>query len=175
MALSTHSEHWIEVAASMTRDEFVTRHPGYFLLCSQEATAGADDLETLSAELAAGVKSAPHSAFEVKWIHGRSEPPTVSERISVGRGGSCDVRIAHRSISKVHAYFCVDAPALSVIDLDSKNGTRINGEPIAPHLPHRVDIGSRLQLGSVETRVFDSGVMHDLLQEIARHESLRWR
>lgn len=175
MALSTHTEHWLEVAASMTRDEFVTRHPGYFLLYSQEATAGADDLETLSAVLVAGVKSAPHSAFEVKWIHARSDPPNADEQISVGRGDSCDVKLTHRSVSKVHAYLHSGGSALSVIALDSKNGTRINGQAIAPHVVHRVEAGSRLQFGSLDTMVFDSGVMHDLLREIGRHEILKWR
>lgn len=120
-------------------------------------------------------KKAPHSAFDVKWIHGRSDEPSANERISVGRGETCDIRFAHRSVSKVHAYLRLEASALSVIDLDSKNGTRVNGTLIAPHVAHPVEAGSRLQFGTLGTMAFDSGVMHDLLREIGQHESLRWR
>ena len=171
MALSTHTEYWLEVATAMPRDEFVSRHPGYFLLCLQESTAGTDDLETLSAELATSVKRAAHSAFEVKWVRRRSDEPSSDERVSVGRGPSCDIQLPHRSVSKVHAYLCVEGSSLSVVDVDSKNGTQINGRPIAPHLRQRLETGYRLQFGSVETMVFYSAVMHDLLKEIARRES----
>src|SRR5258708_28069367 len=50
--------------------------------------------------------------------------------IAIGRG-EAELRVQHASVSRRHATIRVDAGVVRVADLDSHNGTRVNGEVIA--------------------------------------------
>ena len=66
----------------------------------------------------------------------------------VGRGRSCPIRIDDRGLSREHAAFIVRAGAVTVEDLDSLNGTVLDGRPVrtaAPLPPGRpVTFGDRV-------------------------------
>lgn len=49
---------------------------------------------------------------------------------TVGRGRSATIRIADPQISRAHVRVTVDAEGVTVEDLRSKNGTRVNGVPL---------------------------------------------
>ncbi len=53
--------------------------------------------------------------------------------VTIGRSRRCDVRIDNDSVSKVHASIVFDRGSgeYFVVDENSRNGTCINGEPIA--------------------------------------------
>jgi len=57
-------------------------------------------------------------------------------RCVVGRSSDCDVTLPtdllHRDISRHHCEFEIDPPTVRVRDLDSLNGTYVNGEKIGP-------------------------------------------
>lgn len=55
----------------------------------------------------------------------------LRKNILVGRETSCDLVIADRQVSRHHARFIVSPEGIYVEDLDSKNGTYINGQLIA--------------------------------------------
>ena len=57
------------------------------------------------------------------------------DRVSVGRARNCDVVMRDPSVSKLHAHFRVGGPKLELVDIDSQNGTRVNGRALAPHQP----------------------------------------
>jgi DNA-binding winged helix-turn-helix (wHTH) protein len=48
----------------------------------------------------------------------------------LGRDGDCGVRIDHPSVSRRHACISVTGGEATVEDLDSKNGTSVNGQPV---------------------------------------------
>ncbi len=48
----------------------------------------------------------------------------------LGRESSCDIVIADRQVSRHHARIAVTRDGISLEDLDSKNGTLLNGHPI---------------------------------------------
>jgi pSer/pThr/pTyr-binding forkhead associated (FHA) protein len=76
----------------------------------------------------------------------------------VGRGNEADLQLDHESVSRRHAAFRSDAEQLVVEDLQSRNGTLVNGQPIAG--PVRIAVGDRITLGSCElelTRASTSG------------------
>jgi DNA-binding NtrC family response regulator len=52
-------------------------------------------------------------------------------RVVLGRGGDVQVRIDSPSISRRHAELLIHDSQVTIRDLDSQNGTRINGERIA--------------------------------------------
>src|SRR5580658_9588795 len=53
-------------------------------------------------------------------------PPAGS--IVIGRSADVQLRVEHASVSRRHAQLVIDGGALSVEDLGSHNGTRVNGE-----------------------------------------------
>ena len=55
----------------------------------------------------------------------------VLERATIGRGTTAGIVIPDLAVSRVHASVRVDGQTVVVEDLDSSNGTLVNGEPIA--------------------------------------------
>lgn len=76
--------------------------------------------------------------------------PIAGEAI-VGRGERADVRLRDRSVSRRHAALRQDGLTLVVTDLDSANGTRVNGERVVDST--RVEDGDVIAFGSAELRV----------------------
>ena len=55
---------------------------------------------------------------------------TVGVRVLVGKGPACDLRLSDPLVSRRHASFEVTRSSLRVTDLESTNGTAVNGVPI---------------------------------------------
>jgi DNA-binding winged helix-turn-helix (wHTH) protein len=69
----------------------------------------------------------------------------------VGRDEDCDVHLNDASVSRRHARLSVDGTAVVVEDLDSKNGTCVNGKRIGARTP--VANGDTVTFGTVETKI----------------------
>jgi hypothetical protein len=80
-------------------------------------------------------------------------PPGTGTRFTIGRTHDCDLRIADLSVSRLHAELERGEDGWLLADLDSHNGTRVNGWRIREPVPVRA--GDVLQFGSA---VF---VLHD--------------
>jgi predicted component of type VI protein secretion system len=76
----------------------------------------------------------------------------LGKEITVGRVADNTIQIEHASISGHHAVFKLDALDYVIKDLDSTNGTRINGERVTEQKLRRNDI---LRLGNIEL-LYDS-------------------
>ena len=50
---------------------------------------------------------------------------------TIGRGTGADIVIADEAVSRAHASVRVDGQTVVLEDLESSNGTMVNGEPIA--------------------------------------------
>jgi pSer/pThr/pTyr-binding forkhead associated (FHA) protein len=70
--------------------------------------------------------------------------------ISIGRDATCEVSLADSSVSRRHAQVVRQASGLYIQDLDSQNGTWLNGEPLSAPAPLRP--GDVLRVGEVELR-----------------------
>src|SRR5207244_10429198 len=68
----------------------------------------------------------------------------------VGRAPTCDLVINDTSVSRRHAELAVDARTCVVRDLDSRNGTYVNGEQI---VQSELRDGDRLVLGEVQLKL----------------------
>src|SRR5690242_407199 len=51
----------------------------------------------------------------------------IKDMTLVGRGEDCDVRLEHKSVSKIHCIVVKTDGLLLLRDLGSTNGTRVNG------------------------------------------------
>lgn len=54
----------------------------------------------------------------------------VKDLTLVGRDDDCDVRLDHKSVSKLHCVFVKTDGLVLVRDLGSTNGTRVNGQRV---------------------------------------------
>jgi hypothetical protein len=73
------------------------------------------------------------------------------EVTTVGRGRGVDIRLEDPSVSRLHAELVKRGPYVYVVDLGlSRNGTRVNGRPIARRV---LDDGDVLSFGSARCRI----------------------
>jgi two-component system response regulator AtoC len=70
------------------------------------------------------------------------------DEVVVGRGETCSARIDHKSVSRRHARIRC-GPGVSVEDLGSHNGTRVDGVPLVAHASIPVRVGAVIEVGSV--------------------------
>jgi hypothetical protein len=83
--------------------------------------------------------------FWVQRDGGIVELPVAKSRLVLGRGGDCDVRMTVPSVSSRHAAIHRNATGMTIEDLQSTNGTRVNGRRIDTlALKH----GDQIELGS---------------------------
>jgi uncharacterized protein YegL len=73
--------------------------------------------------------------------------------VTLGRGEQNNLAIQEPSVSTEHARLEVIAGSLTVTDLDSTNGTFLNGKQLPPNQPFVVQEGAKLTFGAVEFRV----------------------
>jgi hypothetical protein len=68
-------------------------------------------------------------------IHEGNSPktqwPLAKEANIIGRDGDSDIQIDDRQVSRRHAEIALTSQGYTIRDLDSKNGTFVNGQPIS--------------------------------------------
>ena len=154
-----------DLAHATTRDEFVSQQPHQFLvleqaLVSDEVQFATQVVDPVSLKRATARRAANIEVLPVLKAAGNPYP----DRVSVGRARNCDIVMRDPSVSKLHAHFRVGGPKLELVDIDSQNGTRLNGKPLAPHQPAAVSPGDTLLFGSVSCKLVDAAALYDLLR-----------
>jgi len=77
--------------------------------------------------------------------------PVLGTRFLIGRDPACQLRPKSQMVSRRHAEIRIDGDEAVLRDLDSRNGTLLNGEPIPAPTP--LTDGDRIQIGPVELAV----------------------
>jgi DNA-binding winged helix-turn-helix (wHTH) protein len=72
--------------------------------------------------------------------------PLDRDVMTLGRGEECDMVVPERQVSRVHLRITRDARGYLVEDLDSKNGTCINGRQVQPGTPVHLQDGDEIQV-----------------------------
>lgn len=86
---------------------------------------------------------------------GRARVTLPSEgTVRIGRGGSCDILIDDADASREHAVIRTHAGQATIEDLQSRNGTRVNGEPLSE--PRVLAVGDVIEIGRRELEIFDA-------------------
>ena len=73
----------------------------------------------------------------------------VDEAITIGRGSDNTIVVDDPSISAHHAQLLLEGDTYRVKDLDSTNGTRVNGKPVTETV---LRIDDRIRFGAAEAR-----------------------
>lgn len=97
-----------------------------------------------------------------------------SDSITIGRGEECDVTLEERKISRQHVRIFKDKDGYSIEDLESKNGTWVNGQQIKG--TRRLYDGDEIQMALViHMQFIGSGSTAPLTHEIPAVLSSRLR
>ncbi len=74
---------------------------------------------------------------------------TVRHDIVIGRGSDCNLRLSAPQVSRRHCFLRVGRDSVSVTDLDSSNGTFIDGTRITAGKRYDIANGAELALGPI--------------------------
>lgn len=107
---------------------------------------------------------------------------TVRHDIVIGRSSDCNLRLSAPQVSRRHCFLRVGRDSVSVTDLESSNGTFINGTRISAGKRHDITNGAQLALGAIRFIIHvrsdvviadnaNSGTAAELLQQDASHDS----
>ena len=155
-----------ELAQSSTRDEFVSRQPHSFLVLEQalveEADVGFSTQVVDPVSLRRSTVRRPQNIEVLAVVKAPGNP--YPDRVSVGRARNCDIVMRDPSVSKLHAHFRMGGANLELVDIDSQNGTRVNGRALAPHQPAQISNGDTILFGSVSCKLIDASALYDLLR-----------
>lgn len=83
--------------------------------------------------------------------------------VVIGRGTDCDITIPDRSVSEEHCRLEIAADGVIVVDLSSKNGTRVNHERVAPYKPMKLADEDVLSVGRYTFHILGSVTLYRLL------------
>lgn len=86
-------------------------------------------------------------AGEVRLVR-KAAGAAFADRVGVGRARNADVWLPNPRVSKYHAYFSGTPEAgYTLTDADSRNGTWVDGEKLAPRTPVPLAEGSEVVFG----------------------------
>lgn len=85
-------------------------------------------------------------------MDGRTKQPrrrmmSAGDELTLGRGQSTDLPVEDPAVSTRHLRLSYDGESLFVTDLESKNGTRINGEKIPVGQSRKLESGDAVRIG----------------------------
>jgi len=95
-------------------------------------------------------------------------------KITIGRSRRCDIRIKCDSVSKLHCTVESDItmlgpePVYILTDLDSRNGTYLNGRRLKPGVAYRMPSGAAVELGDAEFLFVSWSTLHAIANRLWR-------
>ena len=75
------------------------------------------------------------------------EYPVTSRRVVLGRSRECDIRVPDANVSRRHAELRQEGATYWIVDLDSTNGTEVNGRRVDRS---KVMDGDRIRIGGTD-------------------------
>jgi two-component system cell cycle response regulator len=122
-----------------------------FGLLGKSAKTGNEDVtQEITVPVGARSKRSALALQVVKGPRAGEVLPLEHSHAVLGRGIEADIRIEDPSLSRMHARFDRDGDTLAVTDLESRNGTFVEGQRI--HERHRLKSGELITVGSVVMR-----------------------
>lgn len=92
-------------------------------------------------------RAEPESLVDRVWMVKKENMNSKDEGITVGKTSDNDLVIPEYTLSRKHCEFSLSAEGVFITDLDSLNGTKVNGARIQPHQPHLLQDGAEITLG----------------------------
>ncbi|MGZ4260485.1 MAG: DUF6519 domain-containing protein [Solirubrobacteraceae bacterium] len=77
----------------------------------------------------------------------------IADGTTIGRADDAGIHFDHPDISRHHAQFGVQGDVLTIMDLGSTNGTKVNGQQLAERVSVQLAPGDTIQVGSRELQL----------------------
>lgn len=78
----------------------------------------------------------------------------LCDELLIGRGSACHIRLANRLVALTQAKLTLHEDTLFIEDLDTENGTRVNGSIVSRS---KLKVGDKVKVGDAEFTVFNDG------------------
>lgn len=75
---------------------------------------------------------------------------TVRHDIVIGRGADCNLRLSAPQVSRRHCFLRIGEDSATVTDLESSNGTYLNGQRLTSSKRYKLEDGASLAIGPVQ-------------------------
>jgi two-component system response regulator AtoC len=124
-----------------------------------------DDVDTGVAKDAGG-ETRLHATISVDGAITTAQLPDNGE-VTIGRGSSCDLVVSHGSVSRHHATLHVSP--LEIVDVGSRNGTKVRGQRLSRGVPTPLMIGEAIQLGEAAILIHSSPADKPVVAAIPKH------
>ena len=159
-------------------EQFLTMYPHAVLLEKYLAPSSrikVVTLETVSGLGSSKILSQKANSKDKAILLTRVIPVTKSEANSaermyfVGRAPNNDIVLPNKMVSKLHAYLCQvpGSQAYQIVDMNSTNGTFINGRQLLPSLKQRLEDADTLSFGpETSLEFFSPAGFCQLLQQL---------
>jgi pSer/pThr/pTyr-binding forkhead associated (FHA) protein len=159
---------WIAEVQQLSVDQFAAWHKGLFFVTEAPENVSAVAFRTRT-EPTSAPPVRPRGVKVIPLAKSRSSP--YRDRISIGRARNCDIVIRHSTVSKLHAHLRPrEDGGHTIVDLGSHNGTRLNGQVLAPNAPVPLCAGDVVVFGVVAVHVLEATTLHEMLsQEALQH------
>jgi pSer/pThr/pTyr-binding forkhead associated (FHA) protein len=96
----------------------------------------------------------------VKWLRLENQRyPLRQGETTIGRSPYCSVQLMSLQASREHAAIAVAGDTATLTDLNSRNGTFLNGRKIQE--PSRLLVGDKVAIGGLELIVYESASIPD--------------
>ncbi len=125
----------------------------FVIMFLRSRSSGGDSWESRSTTSPAGGRARPASGQRINWLVGQSagvQGKTFhvgTRTATIGRGLGNLIQISDENASKVHAQFVGSASGLQIKDMNSSNGTRVNGELLEADTPRPLGDGDEIAIG----------------------------
>jgi hypothetical protein len=150
---------------SLSREEFLLEYPFLYLVVNPRPDESASSYWTVDVEIRRKPARPLISELELLTVAKAAQNP-YPDRISAGRARNCDLVLRDSSVSKLHAHFRkLDYGVLELVDLDSQNGTMVNGQRLEPNQPEKVIAGDILSFGAISAQLVDADLLFDLIRQ----------
>ena len=147
-------------AKRSSREAFVQRFPGQFLLVQPFATPAEPSFRTVGASEVVGTSTA------LVPIEKRRGANTFDWMITIGRAPNNDIVIPASDVSKFHAMIRDEGDgAWSLVDANSTFGTTLEGKKLVGQQPVPLRPGSEITMGSVAMWFHTSSSLYDALRD----------
>jgi hypothetical protein len=166
---------YIAIARSCSREEFVRRHPFYFLVGGQQPDRPTKPRGTMmldataiaeaAAAAAAGATSPKASTDGLIVFAVKKNQKVFDSMIMVGRTDNNDIVLGDALISRFHSFFKVQGDKVELGDAGSFNGTFIGDQRLVPKGPTaEVPVGSHLRFAHLAFDFVDAATAWDRIR-----------
>jgi hypothetical protein len=164
--------HYVAACAALTREGFVHKHPGPFLLHSSrtggvlQTTGGGLTINSVVLEDEADAEES--ASADVQTVFTVSQFAPKGPELAIGSELGSALRVPAASVSRVHARLRSENGQWLLEDAGSSVGTWVNGEAIEPGTSRVLEAGDRISLGVLDVTFLPATQFYDFVRQTHR-------